>query len=85
MQLVERGDPRPDRTTSSHPPRPDCLDRAGPGLRRPGGGACLDRSGSCDRVDRIGLALTPACLPVGPVDLDHPHVLRGQIPAKPAP
>lgn len=82
MQLVERGDPRLDRTASSHPQRPDCLDRAGPGLRRPGGGAGLDRSGSRDRVNRIGFALTPARLPVGPVDLDHPHVLRGQVPGQ---
>ena len=61
---------------AGHPQRTDRLDRAGAGLRGAAGLAGQRRPGGGDRVDRVGLALAPAGLAVGPVDLDHLDAAR---------
>ncbi len=45
--------------------------------------ACQRRSGSRFGVDRVGLAAQPACLAVGPVDLDDLDALPAQVPGQP--
>jgi hypothetical protein len=51
--------------------RPHHRHGAGAELGRCGGLAGLNRAGGGFGVDRVGLAVAPAGLPVGPVDLDH--------------
>ena len=59
--------------------RPDRLDRAVPALRRAAGPAGLRGPGGADRVQRVGLALPAAVLPVGAVHLDDPDAGRGDV------
>ena len=66
--------------------RPDRLDRAVPALRRAAGPAGLGGPGGADRVQRVGLALAAAVLPVRAVHLDDPDAGRGDMwRARPAP
>src|SRR5262249_43023150 len=54
--------------------------RGGPG-RGPGG----DAAGGCFGVERVGLAVEPASLAVGSIDLDHFDTLAGEEPAQASP
>ena len=77
--LVERLDPLGAGAALGDHQRADRLDGAiaAPGrAARPAG---LSRPGGADRVERVGLALTAAVLPVGPVHLDDPDAGRGDV------
>jgi hypothetical protein len=63
--------------------RPDRLHRAVPALRRAAGPAGLRGPRGADRVQRVGLALTAAVLPVGAVHLDDPDPGRGDVAGQP--
>jgi hypothetical protein len=79
VQLVERGGAGLDRAAAGHAQRPDALHRAGAGLPCAARGAGQHRPGRGDRIDRIGLALSPPGLAVGPAGLDHGQALSGQV------
>src|SRR5712691_5836220 len=59
--------------------RPDRLHRAVPALGRAAGPAGLRGPGSADRVQRVGLALPTAILPVGAVHLHDPDAGCGDV------
>ena len=62
--------------------RADRLDRAVPALRRAAGPAGLRGAGGADGVERVGLALPAAVLPVGAVHLDDPDAGGGDVPGQ---
>ena len=65
-----------------HHERPDRLHRPVAALRRPGRPAGLRGPRRADRVQRVGLAVAAAVLPVGPVHLDDPDPGRGHMPGQ---
>ena len=62
--------------------RADRLHGAVPALRRAAGPAGLGGPGSADRVQRVGLALPAAVLPVGAVHLDDPDAGGCHVPGQ---
>ncbi len=59
--------------------RPDRLHRPVTALRRAGCPAGQGCAGGADRVQRVGLAVPPALLPVGPVHLHDPDPVPGEV------
>ena len=59
--------------------RADRLDRAVPALDAPRARPDLGGAGSADGVERVGLALAAAVLPVGPAGLHDPDTSRGDV------
>jgi hypothetical protein len=77
--LVERLDPLGARAALGDHQRADRLDGAVAAPGRAGRPPALSRPGGADRVERAGLAMTAAVLPVGPVHLDDPDAGCGDV------
>ena len=72
-----------DRAGAGHAERPDRLDAAIPQLRHPRRRPRQDRFGGGVGVEGVGLAVRPAGLAVGAVDLHHGEPDRAQIAGQP--